>query len=108
MAFLGWLAWTTCAHSTPEVDSELVGFDVDDEHAVDRRVEVRLEDDDVRATCLLRAYAEDHTVVGELSFTPETAPRSRSSRPCAPSAGPPRWSWSAAPPPGSAAPLSRR
>ena len=25
----------------------------------------------MRATCLLRAFAEDHSVVGELSFTPE-------------------------------------
>ena len=39
-------------------------------------VEVRLADDDVVATCTLRAYAEDHTVVGELSFTPEAAGRS--------------------------------
>ena len=33
--------------------------------AVDRR------DDDVDATCLVRAFAEDHTVVGELSWTPD-------------------------------------
>jgi len=35
------------------------------------RIAVRFGDDSVRATCLLRAYAEDHSVVGELSFTPE-------------------------------------
>ena len=32
---------------------------------------VELKDEDVRASCVLRAFAEDHTVVGELSFTPE-------------------------------------
>ena len=32
---------------------------------------MRLKDESVHATCLLRAFAEDHAVVGELSFTPE-------------------------------------
>ena len=45
-----------------------MGFTVDDEHQVTARVDVRLDDDDVVATCLLRAIAEDHTVVGELHF----------------------------------------
>jgi hypothetical protein len=31
-------------------------------------VSVRLGDDDVTASCLLRAVAEDHTIVGELRF----------------------------------------
>ena len=67
-AFLGWLAWVALAAGDPDVTSELVGWDVRDEHAVDTRVDVRLRTDDVVATCLLRAYAEDHTVVGELAF----------------------------------------
>ena len=70
LAFLGWLGWTTWEHSTPAVDSEIVGYSIDGEHEATAKVEVRLEDSDVHATCLLRAYAEDHTVVGELSFTP--------------------------------------
>ena len=49
----------------------LVTYSIDGEHEVTARVAVSLEDEDVRATCLLRAFAEDHTVVGELSFTPE-------------------------------------
>jgi hypothetical protein len=69
-AFLGWLGWTIWAQSTPEVESELVGFDVIDEHEATAVVTIQL-DDGVAATCLLRAYAEDHSVVGELSFTPE-------------------------------------
>jgi hypothetical protein len=71
LVFLGWLGWTTWVHSTPDVDSEMVGFQVTDEHTVLAEVEVRLKDEGVRASCLLRAFAEDHTVVGELSFTPE-------------------------------------
>jgi hypothetical protein len=41
-----------------------------DEHTATARIDVRLADADVRASCLLRAYAEDHTVVGERSLTP--------------------------------------
>ena len=70
-AFLGWLGWTTWVHSTPAVDSDLVSYTIDDEHQATARVSVRLRDPDVEASCLLRAYAEDHSVVGEVSFTPE-------------------------------------
>ncbi|CAB4735086.1 unannotated protein [freshwater metagenome] len=69
LAFVGWLAWTTWVHATPAVDSEMVGFDVLDEHAVEATVAIKLQDG-VDADCLLRAFAEDHTTVGELSFTP--------------------------------------
>jgi len=67
-AFLGWLGWTALSHGNPEVTSELVTFTVDDEHQVTAQVDVRIDDQDVVATCLLRAIAEDHTVVGELHF----------------------------------------
>jgi hypothetical protein len=70
VAFLAWLGWTAWSHSTPEVESALVGYSIDSEHAATARVEVKLRDADVEATCLLRAVAEDHTVVGERSFTP--------------------------------------
>ncbi len=69
-AFLGWLGWTIWAQSTPEVESELVSFQVVDQHTATARVQVRLADEDVEATCKLRAYAEDKVVVGELAFTP--------------------------------------
>jgi hypothetical protein len=45
-----------------------VTFTVDNEHQVTARVDVRIDEEDVAATCLLRAIAEDHTVVGELHF----------------------------------------
>jgi hypothetical protein len=74
--FLGWLGWTAWAHSTPDVDSEIVGYDVVDEHTAEATVDVRLENPQVVASCTLRAYAEDHTVVGEKVFTPESSGRS--------------------------------
>ena len=69
-AFLGWLGWTIWDQSTPQVRSDIVGYKVVDEHLSTATVEVRLADDDVVASCTLRAYAEDHTVVGEWVFTP--------------------------------------
>jgi len=73
VVFLGWLAWTAWAHSTPEVTSELETYRILDEHTIDAVVVVDLRDDDVEADCLLRAFAEDHTTVGELEFVPDPA-----------------------------------
>jgi Flp pilus assembly protein CpaB len=70
-AFLGWLGWTIWSQSTPQVDSQMIGYRVQDEHEAIATVDIDLADDDVEANCRLRAYAEDHTVVGDLSFTPE-------------------------------------
>jgi hypothetical protein len=69
---LSWLAWTTFFHATPEVSSELVSFDVVDDHAVDARIDVVLRGDpeELGASCLVRAISADHTVVGEASFVP--------------------------------------
>jgi hypothetical protein len=70
-AFAGWLTWTAVSHSTPDAQSQLIGFEAVDEHTATAVVEVDFGGDDVVATCLLRALAEDHSVVGELSFTAE-------------------------------------
>ena len=75
--FLGWLAWTAFIHSTPEVESELLSFDAVDAHTATARISIDRSDDDVEATCLVRAFAEDHSVVGELSFSPDGEPRER-------------------------------
>ena len=72
LVFLGWLGWVVWEQVHPEVESSMVGFRVVDEHTATARVHVRLADDDVRASCLLRAYAEDHTVVGERAFVPSS------------------------------------
>jgi len=71
LAFLGWLAWTVWDELHPEVTSSLVTWDAKDEHTAVATVEVQLSDDAVRPSCTLRASAEDHQVVGELTFTPE-------------------------------------
>ena len=69
VAFLGWLAWVVWAQSTPAVDSELLGFDIVDDHTATAFVSVALGDG-VEARCVVRALAEDHSLVGELTFAP--------------------------------------
>jgi len=66
---LSWLVWTAGFHSTPDVSSELITFDVTSDYETAATMQVKLEDG-VDATCRVRAYAEDHTSVGELAFTP--------------------------------------
>lgn len=75
-AFLGWLGWTIWSQTHPEVQSNLITYDVVDGHEARAEVQVRLSEPDVKASCTLRAYAEDHTVVGELVFTPAGSGRS--------------------------------
>jgi hypothetical protein len=71
VVFLVWLAWSVYEHATPHVTSELETFSVDDDHTVTAVLVVSLDSSDVKASCTLRAYAEDHTTVGELTFTPD-------------------------------------
>jgi hypothetical protein len=71
LVFLGWLSWTIYEHSTPQVTSELETFSIEDDHTATAVLVVTLDSADVKASCTLRAYAADHTTVGELTFTPD-------------------------------------
>jgi hypothetical protein len=71
LAFGTWVAWTVYEHATPTVTSELETFSVDDDHTVTAVLVVSLDSADVDARCTLRALAEDHATVGELTFTPD-------------------------------------
>jgi hypothetical protein len=73
VVFIAWLGWTALFHGDPEVSSDLVTWAVESDHLATADVDVRLDGDDVEATCVLRAFAEDHTVVGELSFPVDAA-----------------------------------
>jgi Domain of unknown function (DUF4307) len=66
-----WVLWAMNGHARPAVDSELISFDVVDEHTTTVRVELRVRDDAEDVQCLLRAFAADHVTVGERSFTAE-------------------------------------
>ena len=69
--FLGWLGWAAWFHSNPAIDAELAAFDVVSDHRVKVRLDARFRDDDVEGSCLVRATARDHTIVGELNVTVE-------------------------------------
>lgn len=66
-AFLGWVVWAAIGHSDPDVSSELVSFEVLDEHTATATFTVARRTADVAASCLLRAQAPDHSTVGELN-----------------------------------------
>ncbi|HSE08628.1 MAG TPA: DUF4307 domain-containing protein [Nocardioidaceae bacterium] len=65
--FLGWLFWVIAEHGDPEVTSEIVSFDVVDQHSATATFTVARRTPEVEATCLLRAQAPDHSIVGELN-----------------------------------------
>jgi hypothetical protein len=73
VAGIGWLAWVIWAQSSPEVTSGMESRDIGD-HTSTVTLRLRLADTDVRPSCLVRATAEDHSIVGELNFTVEDAP----------------------------------
>jgi Domain of unknown function (DUF4307) len=67
---LGWLAWAAYEESTPQVQSQLVGYHVVDEHSATARIDVRVASGASGASCTVEALADDHSVVGELHFRP--------------------------------------
>ena len=84
-AGLGWVVWAAVSQSRPQVQSQLSSFQVHGQHRADARFTVVRQDRRVQASCLLRAYAADHTVVGELnvpvgSSSPATASLEQSVR----------------------------
>jgi len=72
----GWLAWTVWEQSSPAVASGELTFSIVDDSTASARFVVDVQEG-VVATCTLRAYAEDHTLVGTVSFVPEPAPSGR-------------------------------
>ena len=72
----GWLGWTIWEQASPPVASGELTFTVVDDNSATARFLIDLQDG-VVATCTVRAYAEDHTLVGTVSFTPEPTPSGR-------------------------------
>ena len=67
--FLGFLAWVIVDQSDPAIEAELTSYEVVDANLVRIKVQARFRDDDVTGSCLFRATARDHTVVGDLNLT---------------------------------------
>ncbi len=79
-AFGGWLAWTTWGHATAAVTSEMETYSIDGPDSATAVVVVTLRDGEVDAQCRLRALAEDHSVVGALTFSPDPGAGRRQSQ----------------------------
>jgi hypothetical protein len=69
VAALAWLTWVMLDHGDPAVTSDLVSFDVVDQHTATATFTVVRRTPHVEASCLLRAQAPDHAVVGEQNLT---------------------------------------
>jgi len=69
IVFLTWLGWVAIFHSNPAIDAQVTAYDVVDSHQIKVKLLPDLRDDEVRGSCLIRATAEDHTIVGELNIS---------------------------------------
>jgi hypothetical protein len=77
---VGFVGWSVFFHSTPEVSSRLTSFRIVDEHEVNADIEVARTSQFTEASCRLRAIADDHTVVGEVSVPVVDGPEQRALR----------------------------
>ena len=68
-AGLSWLVWVMLVHGRPLAQSDINGFETVDQHRTTASFTVVRRDADVVANCLLRAFASDHSIVGELDVT---------------------------------------
>lgn len=71
----GYVVWGMLLHSSPEVRSRLLTFDVVGEHATVATLNVVRSDEDIQAVCRLQALAANHAVVGEVDVPVTTGPQ---------------------------------
>lgn len=71
LAGLAWLAWAAVFHSNPEIRAEVTAYEITGDREARADVSLRVRDDDVSGSCLLRAVADDKTIVGERNVTLE-------------------------------------
>jgi hypothetical protein len=76
LALLAWAIWAGVAQEDPPLEAQLPAYDVVSGHEVRVKVDAHVRDADTAAACLLRATAEDHSVVGELTLTADELRRS--------------------------------
>jgi hypothetical protein len=69
IVFLTWLGWVAIFHSNPAIDAQVTAYDVVSSHQIKVKLLPQLRDDAVKGSCLIRATARDHTIVGELNIS---------------------------------------
>lgn len=65
VAGLGWVGWAAWFHSNQPIRGRIVSFESVSPHEVRARLDVDVAAPDTAGTCLLRATAADHSIVGE-------------------------------------------
>jgi Domain of unknown function (DUF4307) len=77
---VGFVGWSVFFHSSPQVSSRLITYRIADEHEATADIAVVRESQFTEAACRLRAVADDHTVVGEVSVPVVDGPEERTLR----------------------------
>ncbi|MBM9459539.1 DUF4307 domain-containing protein [Nocardioides sp. zg-536] len=72
-ALVAWMVWAWVLHSDASVASQEVAFEIHDDHSATMTVDIELRDDDVAATCKLRAISHDKAIVGQVTYQPDPA-----------------------------------
>jgi hypothetical protein len=70
-ALLVWAAWAAWFQDKPSIEANVTAYDVVSTHEVRVEVAVHFRDAHPHGSCLLRASAKDHSIVGELNLTAE-------------------------------------
>jgi hypothetical protein len=68
-ALFAWAVWAASSHGNEPIEAQITSYQVVDAHEIQVRVAAQFKDADVDGSCLVRATAEDHTIVGELNLT---------------------------------------
>jgi hypothetical protein len=70
VVFGAWLGWAAWHHSHPDVAGRVESFDVVSEHEVELTLDI-VRSGEFAVECVIRAQADDHSVVGEATITLE-------------------------------------
>ena len=69
LVLTAWAIWAGLASDDRAIDATVASYQVVDAHEIQVRIAAHFRDDKVQGSCLLRATASDHTIVGELNVT---------------------------------------
>jgi hypothetical protein len=68
-ALLGWAIWAATSEGPDPLEVDVASYQVVGTHEIRVKLAAHFRDADTGGSCLVRATAEDHTVVGELNLT---------------------------------------
>jgi hypothetical protein len=68
-ALAAWAVWAMSSQDSDPIEAQVTSYDVVSTHQVRVKVAAQFRDADVTGSCLVRATAEDHTIVGEVNLT---------------------------------------